>query len=73
MDWSSESLYDGKLNAHASVAEHLLKDLEGVQEDENTGNDNLALLVTLAVLCTKCIECSSLFRRPLGADRHDRL
>jgi superfamily I DNA and/or RNA helicase len=37
MQWSSEALYEGRLLADASVAEHLLKDLDGVEEDDNTG------------------------------------
>lgn len=37
MEWSSNALYSGLIVAHQSVAKHLLKDLEGVQEDENTG------------------------------------
>ncbi len=36
MDWSSEALYEKRLTAHESVAAHLLKDLPGVEEDDNT-------------------------------------
>ncbi|XP_071481045.1 DNA-binding protein SMUBP-2-like [Diadema antillarum] len=42
MQWSSDQLYDGKLESHETVAGHLLKDLPGVEENENT---NLALLL----------------------------
>ena len=36
MKWSSEQLYDARLQADASVAEHLLCDLEGVQKTDLT-------------------------------------
>ncbi|XP_041357729.1 LOW QUALITY PROTEIN: DNA-binding protein SMUBP-2-like [Gigantopelta aegis] len=36
MQWSSDQLYDGKLVAHESVRNHLLKDLPGVEECEET-------------------------------------
>lgn len=36
MKWSSEKLYEGRLNAHSSVKSHLLKDLPGVQETDET-------------------------------------
>ena len=36
MRWSSEALYKGRLVAHESVEKHLLKDLPGIKEDENT-------------------------------------
>lgn len=36
MKWSSEKLYDGRLNADSSVNSHLLKDLPGVQETDET-------------------------------------
>ncbi|KAK2176747.1 hypothetical protein NP493_643g04012 [Ridgeia piscesae] len=36
MQWSSDQLYDGKLVAHESVAKHLLRDLTGVSETEDT-------------------------------------
>ena len=28
MDWSSQELYNGKLSAHASVASHILSDMQ---------------------------------------------
>ena len=37
MDWASKALYEGRLTAHRSVEKHLLKDLNGIKEDENTG------------------------------------
>lgn len=36
MKWSSEKLYECRLQAHASVKNHLLKDLPGVQETDET-------------------------------------
>ena len=36
MRWSSEKLYEGRLNAHSSVKSHLLKDLPGVKETDET-------------------------------------
>lgn len=36
MKWSSEKLYEGRLNADSSVKSHLLKDLPGVQETDET-------------------------------------
>ncbi|XP_078539014.1 DNA-binding protein SMUBP-2 [Lissotriton helveticus] len=36
MQWASEELYSGRLNAHSSVAIHLLKDLPGVALTEET-------------------------------------
>lgn len=36
MKWSSEKLYEGRLQAHISVKCHLLKDLPGVQETDET-------------------------------------
>ena len=36
MKWSSEKLYEGRLQADASVKNHLLKDLPGVEETEET-------------------------------------
>lgn len=36
MNWSSEKLYEGRLQAHSSVESHLLKDLPGVQETDVT-------------------------------------
>ena len=35
-DWISEKLYESKLTAHESVAQHLLCDLPGIAKDENT-------------------------------------
>ncbi|XP_063968826.1 DNA-binding protein SMUBP-2-like [Lytechinus pictus] len=36
MKWSSDQLYDGKLESHQSVAYHLLKDMPSIVENENT-------------------------------------
>jgi superfamily I DNA and/or RNA helicase len=36
MNWISEKLYESRLQAHESVAKHLLCDLENVETDENT-------------------------------------
>ncbi|XP_068723115.1 DNA-binding protein SMUBP-2-like [Montipora capricornis] len=36
MKWSSEKLYEGRLQADASVKNHLLKDLPGIEETEET-------------------------------------
>ncbi|XP_053576418.1 DNA-binding protein SMUBP-2 [Bombina bombina] len=36
MNWASQALYNGKLVAHSSVAQHLLKDLPGVALTEET-------------------------------------
>lgn len=36
MQWASHELYQGKLTAHTSVAAHLLKDLDGVKDTEET-------------------------------------
>ncbi|XP_045433467.1 DNA-binding protein SMUBP-2 isoform X2 [Pipistrellus kuhlii] len=37
MQWASEALYGGRLTAHPSVAEQLLRDLPGVAATEETG------------------------------------
>ncbi|KAJ0069990.1 hypothetical protein NL108_018485 [Boleophthalmus pectinirostris] len=37
MDWASKEMYEGRLRAHGSVEEHLLKDLPGVADVEETG------------------------------------
>ncbi|XP_036991202.2 LOW QUALITY PROTEIN: DNA-binding protein SMUBP-2 [Artibeus jamaicensis] len=37
MQWASEALYEGRLTAHPSVAERLLRDLPGVAATEETG------------------------------------
>ncbi|KAK1784903.1 hypothetical protein P4O66_018343 [Electrophorus voltai] len=42
MQWASEQMYQGKLTAHPSVEKHLLKDLAGVAELEET---NMPLLL----------------------------
>ena len=42
MHWSSQQLYEGRLTAHESVQSHLLRDLTGVRETEDT---SLALLL----------------------------
>uniref|UniRef100_A0A224YIC1 DNA helicase n=1 Tax=Rhipicephalus zambeziensis TaxID=60191 RepID=A0A224YIC1_9ACAR len=36
MRWSSDRLYAGRLLAHASVAAHLLRDLPGVEDNDDT-------------------------------------
>ncbi|XP_077549705.1 DNA-binding protein SMUBP-2-like isoform X2 [Haemaphysalis longicornis] len=36
MRWPSQRLYGGRLRAHPSVAEHLLRDLPGVEDNEDT-------------------------------------
>ncbi|KAL7992064.1 hypothetical protein Chor_016320 [Crotalus horridus] len=36
MQWASTEMYDGRLSAHCSVAQHLLKDLPGVSPTEET-------------------------------------
>ncbi|NXS89588.1 SMBP2 protein, partial [Erpornis zantholeuca] len=36
MDWASSELYGGRLRAHPSVAQHLLRDLPGVSSTEET-------------------------------------
>ncbi|XP_077177382.1 DNA-binding protein SMUBP-2 isoform X3 [Paroedura picta] len=36
MHWASTEMYDGRLSAHQSVAQHLLKDLPGVASTEET-------------------------------------
>lgn len=36
MDWSSQELYSSKLEAHASVADHCLYELEGVKQSSAT-------------------------------------
>ncbi|NXN97066.1 SMBP2 protein, partial [Rhinopomastus cyanomelas] len=36
MDWASAEMYGGRLSAHPSVAQHLLKDLPGVATTEET-------------------------------------
>ena len=45
MSWSSHTFYDGRLTAHSSVANHLLKDLDGVSDSILT-NSSLLLLDT---------------------------
>ncbi|CAJ0939809.1 unnamed protein product [Ranitomeya imitator] len=36
MQWASHALYGGKLESHSSVSQHLLKDLQGVTETDET-------------------------------------
>ncbi|XP_047332604.1 DNA-binding protein SMUBP-2 [Impatiens glandulifera] len=36
MNWSSKELYDNKIEAHPSVASHMLYDLEGVKKSSST-------------------------------------
>lgn len=36
MQWASDQLYQSKLEAHPSVASHLLADLPGVDNNEDT-------------------------------------
>ncbi|XP_027552125.1 DNA-binding protein SMUBP-2 [Neopelma chrysocephalum] len=42
MEWASTELYSGRLSAHPSVAQHLLRDLPGVSSTEET---TIALLL----------------------------
>ncbi|XP_066541765.1 DNA-binding protein SMUBP-2 [Hoplias malabaricus] len=42
MQWASEQMYQGKLTAHSSVEKHLLRDLAGVADVEET---NMPLLL----------------------------
>lgn len=44
MQWASNQLYHGKLEAHPSVASHLLMELPGVEENEDTGTHFKCLL-----------------------------
>ncbi|XP_049637146.1 DNA-binding protein SMUBP-2 [Suncus etruscus] len=48
MRWASDAMYDGQLTAHPSVANHLLRDLPGVADTEETG---LALLLVDTAGC----------------------
>ncbi|XP_078452956.1 DNA-binding protein SMUBP-2 isoform X2 [Lampetra planeri] len=48
MDWASQHVYQGKLEAHPSVASHLLKDLPGVETTDETA---LALLLVDTAGC----------------------
>ncbi|XP_075401359.1 DNA-binding protein SMUBP-2 [Tenrec ecaudatus] len=41
--WASEALYHGQLVAHSSVAEHLLRDLPGVADTEETAQPLLLI------------------------------
>lgn len=43
MQWSSDQLYEGKLTAHSSVATHLLRDIEKVEETEETSEPLLLI------------------------------
>ncbi|KAB7507065.1 DNA-binding protein SMUBP-2 [Armadillidium nasatum] len=45
MDWASQALYEGQLQAHESVKDHLLCQMEGVESNEDTENA-LALIDT---------------------------
>ncbi|KAG0417475.1 hypothetical protein HPB47_005582 [Ixodes persulcatus] len=43
MKWSSDRLYEGRLVAHASVASHLLRDLPGVEDNDDTATPLLLI------------------------------
>lgn len=43
MDWASKEMYQGRLTAHSSVKEHLLKDLPGVASIEETSTPLLLI------------------------------
>ncbi|XP_026166279.1 DNA-binding protein SMUBP-2 [Mastacembelus armatus] len=43
MDWASKEMYQGKLTAHISVERHLLKDLPGVVDVEETSTPLLLI------------------------------
>ncbi|XP_039115419.1 DNA-binding protein SMUBP-2 isoform X1 [Dioscorea cayenensis subsp. rotundata] len=46
MNWSSKELYDSKIEAHSSVARHVLYDIEGVQRSSST--ESALLLIDTA-------------------------
>ena len=46
MQWASDQLYHGKLEAHPSVASHLLMELPGVENTEDTGTLSNCISVT---------------------------
>ncbi|XP_066043262.1 DNA-binding protein SMUBP-2 [Chamaea fasciata] len=48
MEWASSELYGGRLSAHPSVAQHLLRDLPGVSSTEET---SVALLLVDTAGC----------------------
>ncbi|EEC14669.1 DNA-binding protein Smubp-2, putative [Ixodes scapularis] len=43
MKWSSNRLYEGRLVAHSSVASHLLRDLPGVEDNDDTATPLLLI------------------------------
>ncbi|NWV90974.1 SMBP2 protein, partial [Machaerirhynchus nigripectus] len=43
MEWASSELYGGRLSAHPSVAQHLLRDLPGVSSTEETSTPLLLI------------------------------
>ncbi|CAG2247330.1 IGHMBP2 [Mytilus edulis] len=43
MQWSSDQLYDGKLVAHPSVSDHLLRDIQGITDNEETSEPLLLI------------------------------
>uniref|UniRef100_A0A8C5ITP1 DNA-binding protein SMUBP-2 n=1 Tax=Junco hyemalis TaxID=40217 RepID=A0A8C5ITP1_JUNHY len=43
MEWASSELYGGRLSAHPSVAQHLLRDLPGVTDTEETSTPLLLI------------------------------
>ncbi|XP_064476421.1 DNA-binding protein SMUBP-2-like isoform X2 [Ornithodoros turicata] len=43
MRWSSDKLYEGKLEAHNSVQHHLLRDMPGVEDNEATSTPLLLI------------------------------
>lgn len=46
MQWASDQLYKGKLEAHSSVASHLLSELPGVENNEDTSKSIIFKLST---------------------------
>ncbi|KAF8396134.1 hypothetical protein HHK36_017747 [Tetracentron sinense] len=57
MNWSSKELYDSKVKAHASVAAHMLYDLEDVKKSSST--EPTLLLVDIAGYCGDMLKNSS--------------
>ncbi|CAC5358319.1 IGHMBP2 [Mytilus coruscus] len=43
MQWSSDQLYDGKLVAHPLVSDHLLRDIPGITDNEETSEPLLLI------------------------------
>lgn len=61
MDWASQQLYEGKLEAHTSVAKHLLSDLPDVEENDDTSK--IALLIFTCELRTTFVVLRAYFLR----------